>query len=361
MRTLINPKRAAPGPSSLSTDAMYSAVCRRDAALAGAFFVGVRTTGVFCRPGCPARAPARQNCEFFTTPRDALLRGFRPCKRCRPLDPPIAAPRWARRLVERLIEEPLNVLTSDDIRAVGVHPSTASRFFKGQFGATLQCLARAQRVGLALRVLRHDGEMGDAVASSGFDSESGLRKAVQELFGTTPGDAARRGLMPLVARWLSTPLGSMLAVAGDDGLHLLEFVDRRMLATNIGRVRERVRRPIVAGDHAVISQLERELGEYFAGHRCEFETPLVTSGTPFQERVWAALREIPHGETRSYAEIARVIGRATAVRAVAAANGDNRLAIVIPCHRVIGSNGKLTGYGGGLWRKERLLQIEQVE
>lgn len=358
MKTLTNPGTAERGSSPLSTEAMYSAVCRRDAALAGAFFVGVRTTGVFCRPGCPARAPARRNCEFFTTPRDALLRGFRPCKRCRPLDPPIAAPHWARRLVERLIEEPLNVLTTDDIRAVGVHPSTASRFFKGQFGATLQGLARAQRVGLALRALRHEGDMGDAVTSSGFDSESGLRKAVQELFGTTPTDAARRGLAPLVARWLSTPLGSMLAVANDEGLHLLEFVDRRMLATNIRRVCERVRRPIVAGDHPMIRQIERELEEYFTGERREFETPLVTSGTPFQERVWAALRKIPHGETRSYAKMAQAIGRATAVRAVAAANGDNRLAIVIPCHRVIGSNGKLTGYGGGLWRKERLLKIE---
>lgn len=252
------------------------------------------------------------------------------------------------------------MLNNEQIRRVGVHPSTASRFFKSHFGATLQGLARAQRVGLALRALRVDGDIAGAARSSGFDSESGLRKAVHELFGATPADAARRGLEPLVARWLTTPLGQMLAVAGDDGLHLLEFVDRRMLATNLRLARRRARRPIVAGDHAVIRRIESELIEYFAGRRTEFETPLVTRGTPFQERVWAALRNIPCGQTRSYAEIAREIGRPSAVRASAAANGANRLAIVIPCHRVIGADGKLTGYGGGLWRKQRLLDLERT-
>ncbi|MFN0135867.1 MAG: bifunctional transcriptional activator/DNA repair enzyme AdaA [Phycisphaerae bacterium] len=342
----------------LTPGAMYAAVRRRDASLAGAFLVGVKTTGVFCRPGCPARVPQRRNCEFYQSTREALLRGFRPCMRCRPLDPPNSAPRWARRLLEILIGEPMRVLTSDDIRRVGVHPSTASRFFKDRLGATLQGLSRAQRVGQALLALRDGAAVTSAVGSGGFDSESGLRKAVEELFGTTPGEAARRGLTPLVARWLSTPLGSMLAIACDEGLALLEFVDRRMLATNIVRVRSRLGRPVVAGDHTVIRQVEHELAEYFDGKRSEFETPLVTCGTPFQERVWRELRAIGYGETRSYAQVAAAIGQRSAVRAVAAANGDNRIAILIPCHRVIGSNGQLTGYGGGLWRKQRLLDLE---
>lgn len=342
----------------LTPSAMYAAIRRRDASLAGAFLVGVKTTGVFCRPGCPARVPQRRNCEFFHSPREAVLRGFRPCMRCRPLDPPNSAPRWARRLLDMLIGEPMRNLTNDDIRAVGVHPSTASRFFKQQLGATLQGLSRAQRVGRALKALRDGESVSRSVGDGGFDSESGLRKAVEELFGTTPSDAARRGLAPLVARWIGTPLGSMLAIACDDGLALLEFVDRRMLATNIVRVRTRLGQPIVAGDHAVIRQVEQELGEYFDGKRTSFETPLVTCGTPFQERVWNSLRTIEYGDTRSYAQVATAIRHRAAVRAVAAANGDNRIAILIPCHRVIGSNGQLTGYGGGLWRKQRLLELE---
>ena len=337
---------------------MYAAVRRRDAAFAGAFFVGVRTTTIFCRPGCPARTPARVNCEFFAAARDALLRGFRPCKRCKPLDPPPPAPAWALLLLRRMRDEPLRAVTAQDARELGVHPSTASRFFKQQLGATFQALSRAQRVGLALRALREGGNMSEAILASEFDSERGLRKAVDELFGTTPGDAAARGLAPLAARWIATPLGSMFAAASEGGLCLLEFVDRRMLATNVKRVRERLGRPIIAGDHEHLRSIERELGEYFAGKRRAFETPLETCGTPFQERVWEALRRIPHGATRSYREIAAAIGRASAVRAVANANGDNRLAIVIPCHRVIGADGQLVGYGGGLWRKKRLLEIE---
>lgn len=337
---------------------MYQAIRRRDTSWVGQLFVGVTTTGVFCRPGCPARVPLRAHCEFFRSSRDALRCGFRPCKRCRPLDPPAAAPRWAQQLVKRLIDHPGRVLTVADVREVGVHPSTVSRFFKQQLGVTLQALSRAQRVGLALRALREGGNMSHALSASGLDSESGLRKAIDELFGATPTAAVRRALTPLVARWLATPLGSLLAIASDEGLCLLEFVDRRMLATNIQRVRKRWGVPIIAGDHPHIVRIERELQKYFLGALSSFETPLCLRGTPFQERVWRALLEIPHGQTRSYLQIARRIGQATAVRAVATANGDNRLAIVIPCHRVIGSDGKLVGYGGGLWRKRRLLEIE---
>lgn len=337
---------------------MYAAMCRRDRAFIGQFYVGVKSTGVFCRPGCPARVPKREHCEFLATPRDALLRGYRPCRRCTPLDPPAAAPRWALELVRRLGESALEPCTADDVRALGVHPSTASRYFKRHLGATLQALLRATRVGLALRALR-EKDMSHAIARSGFDSESGLRKACEELFGGTPKEVVRRGLAPLIARWISTPLGVMLAIACDEGLCLLEFVDRRMLMTNLRMIRHRMRRPIVAGDHAHIRQVETELREYFAGTRRSFDTPLATVGTPFQERVWRALREIPYGQTRSYSQIAAEIGRPGARRAVASANGDNRVAILIPCHRVIGADGALVGYGGGLWRKRRLLDLER--
>jgi len=146
----------------------------------------------------------------------------------------------------------------------------------------------------------------------------------------------------------------------DGGICLLEFNDRRMLETQAGTLRSRFGLPAAPSPHPHLERLEAELAEYFSGARRAFDLPIVEPGTPFQERVWAALREIPFGETRSYAELARAIGSQAAVRAVAQANGRNRIAILVPCHRVIGSDGGIGGYGGGVWRKKRLLEIEGV-
>lgn len=153
-----------------------------------------------------------------------------------------------------------------------------------------------------------------------------------------------------------TPLGEMFTVCSDDGVLLLEFVDERVPELNdLGRM---LQTTIIHGENDISRQLVRELREYFAGKRRSFDVPLRPIGTPFQLEAWEALLRIPYGETRSYLDQAKAIGRPTATRAVARANGDNRIAILIPCHRVIGANGKLTGYGGGLWRKQRLLNLE---
>jgi AraC family transcriptional regulator of adaptative response/methylated-DNA-[protein]-cysteine methyltransferase len=150
----------------------------------------------------------------------------------------------------------------------------------------------------------------------------------------------------------------MLAGATDEGICLLEFVDRRMLETQLNRLSKLLHARVVPGSHTHFDKLDTQLGEYFSGKRKEFEIPLVLPGTPFQKKVWAGLQAIPYGSTRSYREQAEFIGSPNAVRAVAKANGDNRLAILIPCHRVIGANGELVGYGGGLSRKQYLLNLE---
>jgi AraC family transcriptional regulator of adaptative response/methylated-DNA-[protein]-cysteine methyltransferase len=152
----------------------------------------------------------------------------------------------------------------------------------------------------------------------------------------------------------------MLAAASDSGVSLLEFVDRRALATQIATLRRRVAGIVRPGTNNHLDKLKKELDAYFAGRSATFTAKLESPGTEFQARVWDALQAIPSGETRSYLDIARQIGRPTATRAVARANGDNRLAILIPCHRVIGSDGTLTGYGGGIWRKEWLLEHERA-
>jgi AraC family transcriptional regulator, regulatory protein of adaptative response / methylated-DNA-[protein]-cysteine methyltransferase len=161
--------------------------------------------------------------------------------------------------------------------------------------------------------------------------------------------------------WLSdveTPIGEMIAGATDTHLVLLEFAHRRSLDAQLERLTRTTGFTLERGESRIVGDLRRELAEYFRGERKEFSIPIDARGTPFQMRVWAALRRIPTGTTTSYARLAMTVGQASAVRAVARANGDNPVAILIPCHRVIGSDGSLTGYGGGLWRKKKLLDLE---
>jgi len=214
-------------------------------------YTAVRTTGIFCRAGCPARAPLARNVELFDAPSAALSAGYRPCLRCRPA--PI-------------------VVTAE----------------------------------------------------------------------------------------LTTPLGPMLAGAADDGICLLEFTDRRMLATQRAIVARRFGATLVAGHHPLLNRLQGELDAYFARMLRTFTTPIVAPGGELDERVWAELLVIPYGETVSYQELAGRVDRPGAHRAVGSANGRNRIAIIIPCHRVIEKAGGLGGYGGKIWRKERLLALERA-
>jgi AraC family transcriptional regulator of adaptative response/methylated-DNA-[protein]-cysteine methyltransferase len=157
---------------------------------------------------------------------------------------------------------------------------------------------------------------------------------------------------------VDTPIGAMLAAATETHLVLFEFPHRRMIGTQLDRVRREIHGELAPGDSPVFATLRSQLDEYFAGRRREFSVPMHAPGTAFQMRVWDALRRIPCGTTTSYGRLAEAIGQPNAVRAVARANGDNRIAILIPCHRVIGSHGELVGYGGGLWRKQKLLELE---
>lgn len=348
---------------TLAPEQMYAALARRDAEFAGAFVVGVKTTGVFCRPGCPARAPKAENCEFFDTAVAAMQAGYRACRRCRPMEPATGTPPWAAKLLAAMDADPSRVLTAADVRRAGAEPATASRWFKSHYGVTVQGASRARRIGVALSTIRAGGAVASAAAKAGFESESGFRKAVQELLGAAPGEAARAGERGgvIVARWFDSPLGPLLGASGESGLCLLEFVDRRALATQLATLRRRLKRPIVPGSSPHLDRLERDLKGYFKDGARPFTVAIEAPGSEFQMHVWDALRAIPAGKTRSYAQIAAAIGRPTAVRAVARANGDNRLAIIIPCHRVIGSDGSLTGYGGGIWRKQWLLRHEGCE
>lgn len=340
-----------------SRDEMLSAFLGRDAEYDGVFVTAVTTTGIFCRPSCPARKPRPEHVEFLPTPRDALLAGFRPCLRCRPLEDAGAAPEWLRGLLAEIERDPMRRWTDQDLRQRGLGPDRVRRWFQAHHGMTFHGYERARRLGLALGRIRHGGDVTSTALDHGYDSVSGFGEAFGKLFGGPP---SRTGGPVVTVNRLASPLGPMVAAAGDDGLCLLEFGDRRMLQTQLATLRRRLGCTMVPGEHPVLAQTQTQLERYFSGQLVDFTVPLVAPGTEFQEAVWTALRAIPSGETVTYSELARRIGRPSAVRAVGSAVGDNRLAIIIPCHRVVGSDGRLTGYGGGLWRKQRLLEHERA-
>jgi len=338
-----------------SSTEMYRALVERDSSYEGVFYLGVRTTGIFCRPTCPAKNPKRENVEFFGSTREALTAGFRPCLRCTPMKPEGEAPEWLARLIRDIEDDPARRWKDADLRAAGLDPARVRRWFKRHHNMTFHAYQRARRLGLALGQIRNGDDIMGAAYDHGYESLSGFRDAFAHLFGEPPGRA--RAEHVVVTRVL-TPLGPLVAGATDKGLCLLEFADRPMLETQVKRLRKYMDCAVTPGSNRHIEQIERELAEYFAGDRTDFDVSLVVSGTDFQQQVWSALRQIPYGETRSYEDIARAIDNPKAVRAVGGANGDNRIPIVIPCHRVVRSDGSLGGYGGEVWRKRYLLQLE---
>lgn len=338
-------------------DTMYQALLERDSTFEGIFFVGVRTTGIFCRPTCSAKKPAPQNVEFFPSPNEALLGGYRPCLRCQPMDPVRQPPKLIERLRAEVEKAPDGRLTDKELVALAIDPSTARRQFKRHYGMTFQAYHRARRMGLALREVRNGERVEDVRHGSGFESESGFRDAFAKIFGQTPTAAKRQG--GLFAERIETPLGSMLAIADDAGLRLLEFVDRRALERELSILRARLKTNVVPGEHRHLNAVRKQLADYFSGKNLEFTVPLAPVGSPFQLRDWQLLQTIPLGETRSYSWMAEQLGDKEMRRAVGRANGENMLCIIIPCHRVIRADGTLCGYGGGLWRKKWLLEHER--
>lgn len=343
-------------PNLPSQQQMYRALCERDSAYDGVFYAAIRTTGVFCRPTCTARKPRSENVEYFVSTRDALLAGYRPCKRCQPLKPNGATPEWLQPLLDELDEHPTRRWRDTDLRALQLDPDRVRRWFQTNYGVTFHAYQRSRRLGLALGQIKNGRDLSQAAYEHGYESLSGFREAFAKLFDATPGRARDSNCIHMSR--ILTPLGPMLAGATEEAICLLEFADRRMLESQLKRLKRALGGELLLGGNDQIERLEDELNRYFAGELRAFSVPLQYPGTEFQVACWNYLRSIPYGATRSYAEEARAIDKPEAQRAVGRANGENRLAIVIPCHRVVGSNGKLTGYGGGLWRKRYLLDHE---
>ncbi len=337
---------------------MIGAFLSRDASFDGLFVTGVHTTGIFCRPTCSAKKPRPENLSFFATPDEALLSGYRPCKRCRPLEARGSAPAWLRPLLEELETDPSRRWTDRELEARGWSPGRVRRWFQKHHGMTFHAYHRARRLSSAMDQVREGAAVSRAAFEIGYDSLSGFQEAFRRLFGAPPTQTARSTVLQVDR--IATPLGPVLLGATEDALCLLEFTDRPRLLRQMERIRAGLGGIFVSGRNDHTRRASVQLREYFAGRRRRFDVPLRPLGTDFQRAVWQELLAIPYGEVRSYGQVAASLGRPDAVRAVGRANGSNALAVIVPCHRVVGADGRMVGYGGGLWRKRHLLALEQA-
>jgi AraC family transcriptional regulator, regulatory protein of adaptative response / methylated-DNA-[protein]-cysteine methyltransferase len=335
----------------------WQAVSERDAAYNGSFVFGVRSTGIYCRPGCPARRPRRDQVVFFRDGSAAREAGFRACRRCKPDEPLHTADRWveeARRILEQS-EEPVPL--AELARRVGASLYHLQRIFKAATGLTPRQYGAAQRMERLKSRLQTGQDVTTALYEAGFSSPSRLYEDARQKLGMTPG-AYRNGGKGMRIRYTTfdTPLGRMLLAATEHGVCKISFgKDDNDLVRQLED-----EFPQASGDrdeHGLGAWAEC-LNDYLEGRISQFDLPLDPHGTVFQQQVWAALRQIPYGETRTYAQIAQTIGQPTAVRAAAHAIASNPLAVVTPCHRVVRTDGGLGGYHWGMERKKALLKRE---
>lgn len=340
----------------LTEKEMLAAWQKRDASFDGLFVFGVKTTGIFCRPSCPSQ-PKREHLEFFVSTGLAVRAGYRPCKRCQPELANGQPPEWVTQLMARVAEMPDQKISAQDLRTLGIPPERARRWFLKHHGMTFAAWCRGQRLSRAFTQIRRGEPMDDVILGHGFESHSGFRSAFAKTFGQTPGQVSGDCLRVAL---LETALGPMLAAVSEQAVCQLEFADRRGLEKSYAEMKRRFKLPVVPGENAIMKQLRTELAEYFSGQRKQFTVPMALRGTEFQELVWLELQRIPYGETRSYEAIAKKLSKPSAVRAVARANGTNRIYILIPCHRVVAKDGSLSGYGGGVFRKRQLLELERT-
>jgi AraC family transcriptional regulator of adaptative response/methylated-DNA-[protein]-cysteine methyltransferase len=334
----------------------YRAYLRRDTSFEGIFYIAVKTTGVFCRPGCSARPPKRANVEFFRSPDEAMDRGYRPCKRCNPQHSVGDQPDWLQRAL-RMVESAHSERVGDrELAQQGIDPVRLRRWCLRHWGMTFHQYQRRWRIGVSIEQINAGQKVIDSAGNAGYESLSGFSEAFKRFVGSSPRNASDKTALSLDI--MQTPLGQMYAGATSDTLCLLEFTDREDLPRQIKRIQSNMDAVFLPGSNPLTRRVQQQLNEYFAGSRMSFDLPVRFCGTAFQQSVWHALQQIPYASTRNYQQQAKSIGRPEAVRAVASANAANPLAIVVPCHRVIGKQGALSGYAGGVWRKRYLIELE---
>ncbi|MEO5774506.1 MAG: bifunctional DNA-binding transcriptional regulator/O6-methylguanine-DNA methyltransferase Ada [Sphingomicrobium sp.] len=333
-------------------EAAWAAFVARDRTRDDHFVGAVRTTGIYCKPSCPARRPKRENMEFYTSAREARVAGYRPCLRCRPDE--VGRDRQAIAKAIELIEASDQSQRLEQLAAaVGYAPHHFQRLFTREIGVSPAAYARALRARRAERALQENATVTEAIYDAGFSGPSRFYASANERLGMTP-SAWRDGGRGETIRWTiaQSPLGSMLVAATPKGVCRLSFeADDAALRRLFPNAR-------IVEDDGSLTPWVKAAVEAIERPSAAVHVPLDVAGTAFQEAVWRELRKIPPGETRSYAEVAAAVGKPGAVRATGSANGANHVAVLIPCHRVVRSDGSLGGYAYGLDRKRKLLEAE---
>jgi len=341
----------------MQSETQWQQVMARDARQDGRFVFAVRTTGVYCRPSCPSRRPRRDSVEFFPDPRQAERAGYRACLRCKPTG--ISSQAQSVMRARQLLDEAEGVLTLAELsKRVGVSSFHLQRLFKRATGLSPREYQSARRMQQVKRGLRKGDDVTTALYEAGFGSPSRLYEKSQQQLGMTPG-TYRRGGAGLTVAYAIVPsaLGRMLAAATPRGLCAVRFADT---ATELEReLREEFHAATLVRDEAALQPYLAPLLANLRGEHNTIDLPLDVRATAFQKKVWETLQRIPRGETRSYTEVAAAIGDAKAVRAVARACASNPVAVAVPCHRVVRSDGELAGYRWGLARKKKLLSQEK--
>jgi AraC family transcriptional regulator of adaptative response/methylated-DNA-[protein]-cysteine methyltransferase len=354
IRTLQKPLAA-----SARDDARWQAVLARDASFDGQFYYSVTTTGVYCRASCPARLAKRSNVRFHDTAADAERAGFRPCKRCKP-DGLSLDQQHAEKVAEacRLIETAEGAPTLDALaEAVGLSPYHFHRIFKAALGVTPKAYTTAHRNRRVRDQLNRSGTVTEAIYDAGFNSNGRFYATSAKVLGMTPTDFRSGGANAEIKFAIGEcSLGAILVAASDKGVCAILLGDEpEALARDL---QDQFPRAQLVGGDAAFEQLVAQVIGFVEAPGIGLDLPLDVQGTAFQHRVWDALRRIPAGSTASYAEIAQAIGAPKSVRAVARACAANHLAVAIPCHRVVRTDGALSGYRWGVQRKRALLDIE---
>ena len=341
-----------PIEAPLDDEARWRIALAKDRRFDGTFVTGVHSTGIYCRPSCPARAPKRENVSFYATPTDAEAAGLRPCLRCRPE----AVSRDEAAVMEAiaLLRDAESSVPLEHLAALtGYSPTHFQRVFKRAVGLSPAAFHRALRMERAAEALSSGGRVTDAVYEAGFGAPSRFYEASGERLGMTPSAWANGG-QGVTIHWavVLTSLGPMLVAATEKGVCRLSFNETGE------ELRDRFpNAELVEGGTEFAALLESVIAAVEQPGEAA-NIPLDVKGTAFQEAVWQELRRIPPGETRTYAEIAAAVGKPGAVRAAGSANGANNVAVLIPCHRVIRTDGTLGGYAYGLEIKQELLERE---
>jgi AraC family transcriptional regulator, regulatory protein of adaptative response / methylated-DNA-[protein]-cysteine methyltransferase len=337
-----------------------NAVAERDSSFDGKFVYAVKSTKVYCRPSCPSRKPKAENLELFNLPELARQAGYRPCKRCHPDNAKIVDPQLGKiQAICHYIEHHVEAISLENLsKAFSLSPSHLQKTFTNIVGVSPQAYAEAHRIAKIKAALQQGDDISGAVYEAGYGSASRLYSKAKDELGMTPKTYKEKGKDTLIAYTVTDSLlGKLLVAATEKGICAVRLGDTEQEL--VGTLGQEFSNADLRRDDEQLTNYLKAILDNLEGKLPHLDLPLDVKATAFQKRVWQALQKIPYGETRSYSEVAKAIGQPKAVRAVATACASNSVGIVIPCHRVIGANGALSGYRWGIERKKKLLERER--